>query len=97
MPLVEQRLASLRESGSAADSEIVVAYEKIKSLLVQVESHNQDTAHFIENMPTAPQREAEIQARIDTIDKDVRTDEGRTFESSRGRHFPKGIYRVHTF
>lgn len=75
MPLVEQRLASLRESGSAADSEIVVAYEKIQSVLVQVESHDQDTAHFIETMTTAPQREAEIQARIDTIKKDVHTNE----------------------
>ncbi len=48
MPLVEQRLATLHESDSAADSEIVVAYEKVKGLLVQVESHNQDIANYIE-------------------------------------------------
>ena len=75
IPLVDQRLASLGESGSASDSNIVVAYEQVKSLLVQVESHNQDAAHYVETMTTAPQREAEIQARVDTIEKDVHTDD----------------------
>ncbi len=75
IPLVEERLASLRASGSTADSDIVVAYEKVKSLLVQMESHNQDTAHYTKAMTTAPQKEAEIQARIDAIEEGVPTEE----------------------
>lgn len=75
MALVEQRLASLREGGRAADSEIVVAYEQVQDLLVQVESHNQDAADHLESMTTAKQRESVMQARIDTIEKDVHTDE----------------------
>ena len=69
IPLVEQRLAFLRESGTAADSDIVVAYENVKSLLVQMESHDQDTAHYIATMTTAPQKEAQTQARIDALEE----------------------------
>ena len=75
IPLVEQRLASLRESDSTADSDIVVAYEKVKSSLVQMESHNQDAAHYTKTMMTAPQKAAKIQARIDALEEGAPTEE----------------------
>jgi len=74
--LVDQRLDALRESGSASDSEIVTTYEAVKSLLVEAESHQRDAAQYLEAMTTAPQREAEIQARMDARDEEVAVEAG---------------------
>jgi hypothetical protein len=75
IPLVEQRLVVLRESGSADDSEVVGAYQKVKGLLIEVESHNRDATNYVDAMTTAPQRQAEIQARIDALEEHAEADE----------------------
>jgi potassium efflux system protein len=75
IPLVEQRLGVLRESGSADDSEVVRAYKKVKTLLIEVESKNREAANYVGAMTTAPKRQAEIQARIDAIEVYAEADE----------------------
>ena len=75
IPLVEQRLGALRDSGSADDSEVVKAYQKVKDLLIEVESQNRDAANYTDAMITAPQRQAEIQARIDALEEQAETGE----------------------
>jgi hypothetical protein len=67
--LVEQRLATLRDGGSADDSAIVLTYEQVRGQLSQAASLEREAAKYLEAMTTAPQREAEIQARIDALDE----------------------------
>jgi potassium-dependent mechanosensitive channel len=73
--LVEKRLEELRKAGNADDSEIVQAYEEIRHLLIQTESNHREAAKYMEAMTIAPQREAEIQDRIDAIDDIAETSE----------------------
>jgi potassium efflux system protein len=73
--LIDQRLKELRKEGNADDSGIVQAYEEIRKLLIQAESNHREAAKYMEAMTIAPQREAEIQDRIDAIDDIAETSE----------------------
>lgn len=74
IPLVEQRLDVLRQNGSANDSEVVMAYQRVKDLLIEAESHNRDAANYLGAMTTEPRRQAKIQARIDTFGEHTAAD-----------------------
>ncbi len=66
--LIEQRLATLRDEGSAEDSEVVKTYEQARGFLTEAESSQQAATQYLEAMTTAPQRQAEIQSRIDDFE-----------------------------
>ncbi|MEM8562442.1 MAG: hypothetical protein AAGF57_09430, partial [Pseudomonadota bacterium] len=66
--IVQQRLDALKERGVADDGEIVVAYEEVKDLLVKAQSQQREAAGYLQSLTTAPQEEADIQARIDALE-----------------------------
>jgi potassium efflux system protein len=65
--LIESRLTDLRLSGVAATDEKVKAYEAAQSWLRQAASNDRDAASYVDAITTAPQREAEIQLRLDAL------------------------------
>ena len=66
--LVEQRIAALKAGGAADDSELVVSYGSVESLLSQAGSFDRDEQAFLDSLVSAPQRQAEIQARLDELE-----------------------------
>ena len=68
--LVDQRLATLREGGAADSDETLKAYIAVKSWLNRAESHSSDAAKYVGELTDAPQREAQIQAHLDSMDSE---------------------------
>ncbi len=67
--LVDQRIAVLRASGTPSDNLTLTAYEQARALLNEADSYSREAATYVESLTSAPQREAEIQRRLDERDE----------------------------
>jgi potassium efflux system protein len=67
--LVDQRITTLRASGTPGDNETLTTYEQARALLNEADSYAREAAAFAESLTSAPQREAEIQQRLDESDE----------------------------
>ncbi|MCB1687429.1 MAG: mechanosensitive ion channel [Halioglobus sp.] len=65
--LVDQRIALLRAEGVADSEEPLKTYRAIVLWLASTQLHRNDAARYIEELTEAPRREAEIQARLDSM------------------------------
>lgn len=63
--LVDQRLATLRANGTPSDSTTLTTYEQARGFLNDAGSYAREAATFVESLTSAPQREVEIQRRLD--------------------------------
>jgi potassium efflux system protein len=79
--LIESRMTDLRVSGVEPTDETFRAYESAQSWLRQAASSDRDADNFVDALTTQPQREAEIQLRMDAY-QSVRTLDDGTTESS---------------
>ena len=68
LELVDQRLRTLESASAGDDDQRVVAYREARALLVQADQQEQRTTSYLEAITSAPQQEAEIQARLDADD-----------------------------
>jgi len=66
--LVDQRIATLRAGGTPNDNTTLTTYEQARSFLNDAGSYAQEVATYAESLTSAPQREAEIQQRLDEQD-----------------------------
>ncbi|HZL95011.1 MAG TPA: hypothetical protein VFB99_15255, partial [Vicinamibacterales bacterium] len=67
--LVDQRIAALRASGTPSDNAMLTTYEQTRALLNEADAHAREAATYVESLTSAPQREAEIQRRLDERDE----------------------------
>jgi hypothetical protein len=67
--LVDQRIASLRASGTPSDNATLTTYEQARAFLNEADSYAREAATYVESLTSAPQREAEIQRRLDERDE----------------------------
>ena len=67
--LVDQRIAVLRASGTPSDNLTLTTYEQARALLNEADSYAREAATYVETLTSAPQREAEIQRRLDELDE----------------------------
>jgi potassium efflux system protein len=63
--LVDQRIAALRASGTPSDNTTLTTYEQVRGFLNDAGSYAREAATYVEALTSAPQREAEIQRRLD--------------------------------
>lgn len=68
LELIDARIRALRDAGTADDSPVLAAYQEARQLLVQEETLEQESEGYLTALTSAPEREAEIQARIDAVD-----------------------------
>ena len=66
--LVEARLDALRAGGAGDADELLNAYETAQDWFVKATSHSLDADNYLDAMALAPEREREIQARINTLE-----------------------------
>jgi potassium efflux system protein len=67
--LVDQRIAVLRAGGTQSDNLTLTTYEQARALLNEADSYVREAATYAESLTSAPQREAEIQRRLDELDE----------------------------
>jgi potassium-dependent mechanosensitive channel len=65
--LIDKRIAVLRAEGVADSDEPLKTYRAIDLWLASTQLHKNDAARYIEELTEAPRREAEIQARLDSL------------------------------
>jgi potassium efflux system protein len=63
--LVDQRIAALRAGGTPSDNSTLTTYEQARGFLNDADSYAREAATYVESLTSAPQREAEIQRRLD--------------------------------
>ena len=63
--LVDQRIAALRAAGTPSDNSTLATYEQARGFLNDADSYAREAATYVESLTSAPQREAEIQRRLD--------------------------------
>ena len=68
--LIEQRIAHLREAGTADSDETLKAYEAAQTWLNRAANHARDAATYVADLTEAPQREARAQARLDAMESE---------------------------
>jgi potassium efflux system protein len=64
--LVDQRIATLRAGDTPSDNTTLTTYEQARGFLNDAGSYAREAATYVESLTSAPQREAEIQRRLDT-------------------------------
>jgi potassium efflux system protein len=74
-PLIEQRIATLRDAGTADDNETLKTYESVQAWLTIAATHARDAAKYVAELTEAPQRAANIQARLDAIESEDTKDD----------------------
>ncbi len=67
--LVDQRIATLRVGGTPSDNTTLTTYEQARGFLNDASSYVREAATYVEALTSAPQREAEIQRRLDAQDE----------------------------
>ena len=67
--LVDQRIATLRAAGTPSDNTTLTTYEQARGFLNDAGSYAREAATYVEALTSAPQREAEIQRRLDAQDE----------------------------
>ena len=67
--LVDQRIATLRAGGTPSDNTTLTTYEQTRGFLNDAGSYAREAATYVESLTSAPQREAEIQRRLDAQDE----------------------------
>lgn len=65
---VDQRIATLRAAGTPSDNTTLTMYEQARGFLNDASSYVRDAETYAESSTSAPQREAEIQRRLDAQD-----------------------------
>jgi len=70
--LVDQRIAQLRAGGTPSDSATLTTYEQARALLNEADSYAREAATYVESLTSAPQREADIQRRLDELEDPFR-------------------------
>ena len=86
--LVDQRIATLRASGTPSDNTTLTTYEQVRGFLNDAGSYAREAATYQESLTSAPQREAEIQRRLDAQEEAGNPEtelEGRTTDELRAR------------
>ena len=66
--LIEARLSTLRASGAEDTDETLKAYKAALAWLKVAASHKRDAANYLDQLTSAPKREAEIQAQMDALE-----------------------------
>ncbi len=67
--LVDQRIAVLRGGGTPSDNATLTTYEQARAFLNEADSFAREATTYAESLTSAPQREAEIQRRLDERDE----------------------------
>lgn len=67
--LVDQRIAALRAAGTPSDNATLTTYEQARGFLNDAASFGREASTYVESLTSAPQREAEIQRRLDAEDE----------------------------
>ena len=67
--LIDQRIAVLKDTGTADDDQALQAYRQAKVFLNQAAAFSREEAEYVDALTSAPKQQAEIQARIDRLDR----------------------------
>ncbi len=67
--LIDQRITALKDAGAAEDDQTLQAYSQAKVFLNQAEAFSREEAGYVDALTSAPKQQAEIQTRIDRLDR----------------------------